>query len=90
MIKGKSFKAMAKDIADGYVAVNPIFLKPLDAETLKALNQELQKAQTEIRTEKFPYLDTEAIRSRNARLQRLYSASMILRNFARERRIIII
>lgn len=89
-IRGKSLKAITYDIAEGYVVVNPIFLKPLDDDSLKGLYHELMKTQTEIRGEKFPHGDTQAIRWRNTRLQRLYSASMIIKNFARERRIILI
>lgn len=89
-IRGKSLKAIAYDIAEGYVVVNPIFLKPLDDDSLKGLYHELMKTQTEIRGEKFPYSDPQAIRRRNTRLQRLYSASMVVKNFARERRIILI
>jgi hypothetical protein len=89
-IRGKSLKAIAFDIAEGYAVVNPLFLKPLDGESLKGLYHELMKAQVEIRAEKFPHGDPTAIRWRNTRLQRLNSASMILKNFARERRIIMI
>lgn len=89
-IRGKSLKAIAFDIAEGYVVVNPLFLKPLDQESLTGLYHEIMKVQIEIRGDKFPHGDTQAIRWRNTRLQRLNSASMILKNFARERRIIII
>ncbi|OGW36836.1 MAG: hypothetical protein A2Y97_06195 [Nitrospirae bacterium RBG_13_39_12] len=89
-IRGKSLKAITFDIAEGYVVVNPIFLKPIDNESLKGLYQEIMKTQTEIRSEKFPHGDTQAIRWRNTRLQRLYSALMIIKNFARERKIILI
>ncbi len=89
-IRGKSLKAITYDIAEGYVVVNPIFLKPLDDDSLKGLYHELVKTQTEIRGEKFPHGDTQAIRWRNTKLQRLYSASMVIKNFARERRIILI
>lgn len=89
-IRGKSLKAVAYDIAEGYVTVNPLFLKPIDSESLKGLYHELRKVQIEIRSEKFPHGDTQAIRWRNTRLQRLNSASMIIKNFARERRIILI
>ena len=89
-IRGKSLRAIAYDIAEGYVVVNPLFLKPLEEESLKGLYHEMIKAQVEIRGEKFPQGDTRAIRWRNTRLQRLNSASMILKNFARERRIIIV
>jgi len=89
-IRGKSLKAITYDIAEGYAVVNPIFLKPLDNDSLKGLYHELMKTQTEIRGEKFPHGDSQAIRWRNTRLQRLHSASMVIRNFARERRIVLI
>jgi hypothetical protein len=48
------------------------------------------RTQAEIRREKFPYNDTKAIRLRNTRLHRLHSASIIIKGFARERRITLI
>jgi len=89
MIRGKSLKATALDIADGFTIVNPIFLKPLDAETLKGLYQELVKVQTEVRGEKFPAHDTQGIRARNMRLQRMHTAVMVIRNFAKTRKVVI-
>lgn len=89
-IRGKSLKATAFDIAEGYIAVNPLFLKSLENESLKGLYQEIARAQIEIRGGKFPHGDNQAIRFRNTRLQRLNSALMILKNFARERKILIV
>ncbi|MDH5201944.1 MAG: hypothetical protein OEZ31_02510 [Nitrospirota bacterium] len=89
-IRGKSIKAVTYDIAEGYLTVNPIFLKSLDDDSLKAIYHELTKTQAEIRAEKFPHSDIQAIRWRNVRLQRVHQASMIIRNFARERRILLI
>lgn len=84
-LRGKSLLAVSRDIAEGYVIINPLFLKPLDAEALKSLYQQIMKVQTEIRAEKFPFNDVVAIRYRNMRLQRLHSALMIIRNFAKEK-----
>ena len=89
-IRGRSLKAITYDIAEGYIAVNPIFLKSLDEDSLKEIYHEIMTTQKEIRNEKFPHSDPQAIRWRNTRLQRLYSALMILKNFARERRIILV
>lgn len=89
-IRGKSLKATAFDIAEGYIVVNPLFLKSIENESLKGLYQEIMKAQIEIRGEKFPHGDTQAIRFRNIRLQRLNSSLTILKNFARERRIVLV
>ncbi len=82
----RSLKAVASDIAEGFIAVNPIFLKPFNETTLKALYAALERKQTEIRTEPFPYNNPLLIRKRNVRLQRLYSATVVIRNFARERK----
>jgi hypothetical protein len=86
-VRGKSLKAIIQDVAEGYVAVNPLFLKSFDGETLRDFYREMARVQIEIRSEKFPTGDIMAIRGRNLKLQRLYSAAMIIRNFARERRI---
>lgn len=88
--RGKSFKALAVDIAEGYLAVNPILLKPLDGESLKELYQEVNKHQVEIRSGKFPTGDVQGIRMRNLKLQRLFSAAMVIRNFAKAKKIILI
>jgi hypothetical protein len=79
-IRGKSLKAIAYDIAEGYIVVNPLFLKALDSEALKGLYHEIMKVQVEIRAEKFPAGDPKSIRWRNTRLQRLNSAAMIMKN----------
>lgn len=85
--RGKSIKALIRDVAEGYVAVNPLFLKSFEPELLRDFFHEISKIQIDIRSEKFPTRDVLAIRNRNVKLQRLYSAVMIIRNFARERRI---
>jgi hypothetical protein len=84
-LRGKSLIAVSRDIAEGYVIVNPLFLKPLDADALKELYQQISKVQMEIRGQKFPFNNPSAIRWRNMRLQRLHSALMIIKNFAKER-----
>ncbi len=86
-IRGKSYKAIAYDVAEGYVTVNPIFLKPLEPKVIKELYEELVKILAQIRGEKIKHGDVEAIRWRNMRLQRLHSASMIIKTFVRERRL---
>lgn len=84
-LRGKSLIAISRDISDGYITVNPLFLKPLDVETLKDLHHHITKLQTVIRGEKFPFKDVAAIRHRNIRLQRLHAALAIVKNFAKER-----
>ncbi|MBF0560348.1 MAG: hypothetical protein HQL08_16390 [Nitrospirae bacterium] len=82
----KSLKAIAADIAEGYVSVNPLFLKPFNEESLKSLYSMVSRIQIEIRTAPFPYNEIEMIRERSLRLQRLYAALNVIKNFAREKK----
>jgi hypothetical protein len=85
--KGKSMKAVAVDVAEGYVSVNPLFLKKFDKDMIKNLYENLSKAMTGTRNEKIAWNDQAALRTRNMKLQRLHNAMIILRNIAREKRI---
>jgi hypothetical protein len=85
-IQGKSIKAIAKDIVEGFAFLNPIFLKKFDHDAFKTLHHTLKKTQTEIRTEKFPLHDVSKLRKRNMRLQRLHQAMMILEYAAKEKK----
>jgi hypothetical protein len=86
-VKGKSLAAFARDIAEGYAALNPLVLKKFDRESYKGLHQQIRKVQTETRGEKFPLHDVLGIRKRNLKLQRLHNAIIVLEHSAREKRI---
>jgi len=85
--RGKSMKAIASDVAEGYITVNPLFVKKFDNNMIKGLYENLNKGMTEIRNEKVSYTDTVSLRQRNMRLQRMHNALIVLRNIAREKRI---
>jgi hypothetical protein len=85
MNESKNYKALANDISEGYITVNPIFLKPLDKDALIALYRAIERKQIEIRAEPFPYNDSYCIRKRNLRLQRLYNALIIIKNYSKEK-----
>jgi len=84
--KGKSMKAIAGDIAEGYISINPLFLKKFDHEMIKELYEFINKAMTMIRLEKVDLSNQFALRMRNMKLQRLHNAIIIIRNTAREKR----
>jgi hypothetical protein len=90
MATGRNLKAVTSDVTEGFVAVNPLFLKPFDNESLKKFHELLLKKQTEVRSEPFPYGNVELIRKRNIKLQRLNTAIMVLKNFARDRRMFLV
>lgn len=85
--KGKSMKAVAVDVAEGYVSVNPLFLKKFDKDMIKDLYENLSKALTGTRNQKIDIANQSSIRNRNMKLQRLHNAMIIVRNVAREKRI---
>jgi hypothetical protein len=85
--RGKSMKAVASDVAEGYITVNPLFVKRFDKDMIKNLYENLNKGMTGIRNEKVSFTDTVALRQRNMRLQRMHNALIVLRNIAREKRI---
>ena len=84
--RGKSMKSVAFDVAEGYVSVNPLFLKKFDKDMVKELYEHLNKALTATRNEKIVLTDQALVRTRNMKLQRLHNAMIILRNVAREKR----
>jgi hypothetical protein len=82
----KNLKAIASDIADGYVSINPLYLKPFNEASLKSLYSIIMKLQAGIRAEPFPHRDVELIRKRGLKLQRLYTAIIVIKNTAREKK----
>ncbi len=89
IVRGKSLAAVASDIAEGYLYLNPLILKDFPAETYKDLFTQMRKLQTNIRAEKFPLHDQTAMRNRNMRLQRLHQAIVVLQNSARIKKIML-
>ncbi len=79
--RSKSLTAIATDIAEGFVIVNPLFLKKFKDKELKELHEALIKKERQIRAEPFPFNDALKIRQRNMKLQRLTQAMVIIKNF---------
>lgn len=86
-LNGRSLSVIAKDIAEGFVSVNPQLLKKFTADNYKELLQFLRKAQKDVRGQCFPTNDILSIRKRNVRLQRLHQSVTVIEYSAREKRI---
>ncbi len=84
---GKSFKMIANDVSEGFITINPIFLKPFNESGLRNLFKAIEQKQILVRTEPFPHNDVVKIRNRNMRLQRLHVSLLIIKNYARDRKI---
>lgn len=86
-VGGKSMKAVANDVAEGYMTINPLVLKKFDKDMIKDLFEHLNKAMGAARNLAVPLTDQIAMRNKNMKLQRIHNAIIILRNTAREKRI---
>ena len=82
--------ALAKDIADGYVFVNPLFFKKFEESDYRELYQNLVKVQKMIRAEAPDLKDHRAVRQRNLRLQRLNNSLVVLKHQCRKKKILLI
>jgi len=80
-------KAVANDVSEGYMTINPLVLKKFDKDMIKDLFEHLNKAMGAARNLAVPLNDMPALRQKNMKLQRLHNAIIILRNTAREKRI---
>jgi len=87
LFRGKSLRVIAVDVAEGYISVNPLFLKKFDKDMIKELFEHLAKAMTLTRNEKIDLTNQASVRTRNMKLQRLHNATIVIRNIAREKRI---
>ncbi len=81
--------ALSKDISDGYVFVNPIFLKRFSEKDLRELYYNLTKVQKIVRAETPDYQDHMMVRQRNMRLQRLNGSLMILKHHCKKMKILL-
>jgi hypothetical protein len=88
-VGGKSMKAVAADVGDGYMVINPLVLKKFDKVMIKDLYEHLNKAMGAARNIAVPFNDILAMRQKNMKLQRLHNSIIILRNTARERRVML-
>ena len=82
-------KAVAADVGDGYMMINPLVLKKFDKDMIKDLYEHLNKTMNAARNIAVPLNDILAMRQKNMKLQRLHNAIIILRNTARERRVML-
>jgi hypothetical protein len=77
---GGSAPAMAKEIAEGYILISPPSLRKFKTPELKSLEQELDKAARDLRSELPAIDDTAAVQKRNRKLARVNQALLIIRN----------
>ena len=78
---GGSAFAMARDICEGFVLVNPTLLKRMTDDELRQVRFEIDRILTGIRSEQYPLEDQNALQHRNRRITRLNSAVAMISNW---------
>ena len=77
---------MARDVGDGYILVNERTFARMTAPDLEKIGFEMDRRLRDVRGKQPDQTDTEALRLRNRRLQRLSQAKSVLQAFLRQRR----
>lgn len=77
---------MARDVGDGYVLVTERTFSRMSSPDLDKIGFEMDRRLREVRGAQPDQDDTQALRLRNRRLQRLQQAKTILQTFRRKRK----
>ena len=77
---GGSAFAMASQITDGYVSLNPSVLKRFGRTELTQLQFELQKLLTSLRGNQPTADDTQALQTYHHKIGRIRGATLVIRN----------
>jgi len=72
---------VAADIAEGYVMLNPPFLKKYERHEVDALSKEMEKLTRDLRGLVIAADDAEGNQTRNRKLLRLSQAAVVLQNW---------
>jgi len=80
-------KALAKDIADGFLDLTPLILKKYTPAEVKTISVNLHLLLREIRGEGVHSEDIPAIRRKNLSIQRLNQALLVLNTYCRKHKI---
>ncbi|HYO11950.1 MAG TPA: hypothetical protein VE685_02000 [Thermoanaerobaculia bacterium] len=80
-IPGGSAWAMARDVAEGYLAVTERTFRTMTRADLDQLNFEIDRHMRELRGDQPALEDIQAIQLRQRRLQRLNTALLMLRSY---------
>lgn len=78
---------MARDIAEGFAAVTERSFRNLTRADLDQLAFEIERCLRDIRGEQPPLDDIQAIQNRNRRIQRLNTATVVMRSYRMKNKI---
>ena len=76
-----------KEIADGYIAINPVYLKKFSPGTLRVIHRELHKKMISVRAERTDFADIKQVRDRNLKMSRINNAIRMIQAYCKERKI---
>ncbi len=77
---GGSAFAMARDVSEGYILLNPVIMRKMTVAELQQLRFELDKVIRETRSFQPPQDDTMAQQQRNRKILRIQQAMLVIDN----------
>ncbi|MBI2839153.1 MAG: hypothetical protein HYX75_12610 [Acidobacteria bacterium] len=77
---GGSAFAMARDVSEGYILLNPVIMRKMTVPELQQLRFELDKVIRETRSSQPPQDDTMAQQQRNRKILRIQQAMLVIDN----------
>ena len=80
-------KKLAQDIAEGFVSLSPVTLKPYTPADMKIVMAHLAQVQREIRQLQVSQEDVLLIKAKNMRLSRIRQAEVVVRSYCKKMRI---
>ena len=83
---GGSAYAMARDIAEGYCQATERTFRRMSVAEMNQLSHEMERYMRELRGEATAGKESAELQARNRRLQRLNSATVVLRNVRQQSR----
>lgn len=83
---GGSAYAMARDVSEGYILLNPGLMRKLAIPEMQQLKFELEKVLRDSRANQPPIDDTLAQQQRNRKILRIQQAMMIIENQIQSRK----
>jgi hypothetical protein len=81
---GTSPKMIARDIADGYILLTMANVRKYSEAQIRVLSQNITIVEREIRAEQFEPNDTDNVKKKHMRLQRLFRAKTLVNEYAKK------
>lgn len=84
-----SMSRMAKELSEGYLTLSPTMLRGTQPDTLRTLNREIIRALQTARGTQVDLENFSELKEKNTKITRLNHAMQVLKQFCKERKIML-